>query len=528
MRSNCSRLITAFSLFLILNTCSTSQPPVWVINNPEFDGKFRYFVGLSEERVASEKDARNEAYANAVNKIVKYTGIDVKIIDEYVSEVLSQKSSKVIDPTVSSKEQVIQRAEALLRTIKEKQYYTETFQNPSDDDRSLYKVSVLVSIEKNEILSAIARLKEFENEHPVRDLIKTTERFEKQGKFTQALIEIEAAYTELKIRPLPKNESWIECVTNIKSRIIRQIENLRKEVITKDKDLTNLIRNGRIIASLSLIKTLKNRIIQSGINDEVLSVSSFRAKEQALTNAIIISAVSPVERSFELNEFPEPLIVRIDYKTNEQVRAISGFPVLFKAFKANKIVNTDFQGLARLSLPKPPATGRLQVVASPNFDSIKSNLSTEALSDLRRKEVIFVTNIIEELIPKPLLADFKFKIWPDQNKLTIRVGERLSLNLSCFAKRCYMILFSFDQSDSVNLIWRSNNKRLLVDEIKRISADAKSPDVISFYGIASTTPFPVLNTIEEYSRNDFKGIVKTLRSANGEKSEQKIMIEIKP
>jgi len=402
MKTNLTGFLTLVVSVILMGSCTSlwfNDPPSWVNRTPGFDGQYRYFVGLSDDRVVSEKNARNEAYADAVNQIVKYTGIDVKIIDEYLSEVQGQKSSEVIDPTISSEERIIQRAEALLRTIKDREYYTETFDDPENLNRNLYKVFVLVRIEDNEVSEAIKRIKKFEKERLVRGLIRTTENLENQGKFTAALRESETAETELKIRPLPENEHWLNRIVKIRLRVSDHIENLRKEIHDKDTDLNRLIKEGKVITALNAIKIIKTRIELSGVNDDILNYSKFRVKEQELTSGISLRAETPVEQTFGIRDPPQPLKVKVRFDSNNKSLPLPEFPVLFKAFKAHRTVNSNIQGLATLSLPKPPSIGSLNIVAGPNLEGLSNALSIDALNDLKNKEITFTINISDQMLP---------------------------------------------------------------------------------------------------------------------------------
>ena len=125
------------------------QRPDWADSIPHSEENL-YFVGLSNG-IATEKEARSDAYQNVLNQVVKYYG---ELIKSQASEIKSVKalSSDVIDPYIESEEMIQRYAQAYVHEILPENYYTEHWLIGDKDE---WKCWVKCSVSKQKIQSEI-------------------------------------------------------------------------------------------------------------------------------------------------------------------------------------------------------------------------------------------------------------------------------------------------------------------------------------------------------------------------------------
>ena len=152
--------------------------PKWVDFEPEPTYEDLFFVGMSSEKVATEKDARDEAGKDATANVVRYIG-------RFFKEELTTKiarfglSSNIVDPTKAAMGFEKHLSGALARRIKPVEWYREKGQSPARED--YFKVCVLVKVPKLSINEAYQSAcdNEIENLKKQRDTA-TEEQAKKQ------------------------------------------------------------------------------------------------------------------------------------------------------------------------------------------------------------------------------------------------------------------------------------------------------------------------------------------------------------
>ena len=126
------------------------KEPEWVQKPPQNDEDHLYFVGFSN-KFAEEKAARNNALIDATNQFVRFCGVDVQLIDEYFESV-DQSSSETIDPQIRSESREFRRAEAFVRRVKAREYFTVQFAyyQKTIQVENAYQVKVLVQVPQSD------------------------------------------------------------------------------------------------------------------------------------------------------------------------------------------------------------------------------------------------------------------------------------------------------------------------------------------------------------------------------------------
>jgi len=114
---------------------------------PEIEGEYLYFVGLSEMH-ATEQKARDAGMRNAVNNIVGYLGTTVK--DKFESIITRfGLSSEIADPTTASRQYEQQVKENIANSVKAKEWYIEQWQ--TKNKQIYWKTYLLARVPKSSI-----------------------------------------------------------------------------------------------------------------------------------------------------------------------------------------------------------------------------------------------------------------------------------------------------------------------------------------------------------------------------------------
>lgn len=112
-----------------LEWSSAPQRPAWTMSEPETEGGYMYFVGISGN-LATEQLARNDALRDSTNKVVAYMGTLAK--DKFERARTSfGLASTVVDPTEASREFERQLAANVAKQLKPKEWYGERWTLPT-------------------------------------------------------------------------------------------------------------------------------------------------------------------------------------------------------------------------------------------------------------------------------------------------------------------------------------------------------------------------------------------------------------
>lgn len=138
---------------------SLSDPrPDWIIKEKEPEKGKIFFLGISD-KLATEKDARDDAYNNAIKKVAGYIGIDVKVKIEKLVESYGL-SDKIINPSVVSKAFEEQQINAFVNRVKQNQWYIEKRKEVynTKESRIYYLAYLLVSVPEDDVNQRINEL----------------------------------------------------------------------------------------------------------------------------------------------------------------------------------------------------------------------------------------------------------------------------------------------------------------------------------------------------------------------------------
>ncbi len=103
------------------------ERPGWTVSEPEKQDDKLIFIGLSG-KFAMEKQSREDAHRDAINKVVMYIGNFAR--DKYENIRTSYGlSSEIVDPTQATRQFQQQLSEAFATRVKPKEWYIEKWDN---------------------------------------------------------------------------------------------------------------------------------------------------------------------------------------------------------------------------------------------------------------------------------------------------------------------------------------------------------------------------------------------------------------
>lgn len=125
---------------------SSQERPAWTMSEPDTEGGYMYFVGVSGN-MATENLARNDSMRDATNKVVNYMGTLAK--DKFErARVSLGLASTVVDPTEGSRQFEKQLAANVARQLKAKEWYAERWMLPTGN---AWKTFVLARMPKETV-----------------------------------------------------------------------------------------------------------------------------------------------------------------------------------------------------------------------------------------------------------------------------------------------------------------------------------------------------------------------------------------
>jgi len=138
-----------------LEWSSRAERPAWTMSEPDTEGEFMYFVGISGN-TATEVLSRDDALRNSTSNVVKYLGTLAK--DKFERARTSfGLSSGVVDPSEGARQFEKQLAANVAKQLKAKEWYSERWTLPTG---SAWKTFVLARIPRSSVNDTLSRTAE--------------------------------------------------------------------------------------------------------------------------------------------------------------------------------------------------------------------------------------------------------------------------------------------------------------------------------------------------------------------------------
>ncbi|MBP7652297.1 DUF4384 domain-containing protein [Candidatus Dependentiae bacterium] len=138
--------------------------PQWIFNEPEPAAGFMFFIGISD-KIATEKEARENAHRDCIKKFAAYCGVEVTELYKSITTGFGL-SSDIHDATKATVNNEKQAIDALVSRVKTSEWYIEKWAAMSDNDiiEQYYKVFVKAKVPEDEYLKVIESKKQKEVE----------------------------------------------------------------------------------------------------------------------------------------------------------------------------------------------------------------------------------------------------------------------------------------------------------------------------------------------------------------------------
>ncbi|MBN1227614.1 MAG: hypothetical protein JXA79_11535 [Deltaproteobacteria bacterium] len=191
--------------------------PEWIDKIPEAKEGLKFFIGQSNE-YSSEKEARDRAYKDAVNQVVAYCGVSVQVMYQYVS-FHQGPSSKIADPNIAEREEILHRMDAFVSRIKSVEYVLRKADclMQYSDNKTSFIAYVLVSVPEDEPHKILAWRKAMAKKEaelrPVFEKIRAANQELHSGLVTPALQSLVAA--EEHLQRIGRDEQYYAAYTKL-------------------------------------------------------------------------------------------------------------------------------------------------------------------------------------------------------------------------------------------------------------------------------------------------------------------------
>ncbi len=448
--------------------CYPDTRPDWMDKMTQSNDNFEYFVGHSV-RKSQERDARDDAMVNAINQLVRYCGVEVKTIDEYLITT-QDKSSKIVDPTVSSKEKNHQLAEAFIRHIRGIEWYNcKTKYSDNKTITTGWLSSVLIAIPKEEI----EKIKQYDQE------IKEEKKLESKKLLENKILEEENK------KQLIKDEQKISEEKQFKEKQIEK-EKIRIKIKTVS-DIYNTAqeqeKKGEILSSFEMLDKASEML--AGISNEIylseilkeekleaqLTLSNIDFFKEKIKKNIIIQKISGDRQIVKKGErILNPLIIELKYNNGESNIPIKNVPITISIpGKFGKIedIYTDADGKAVYNAfavstddESYSSIDAILKYKNENIKSVRFIIITEKSKNesfsldstkiqVNKTEIL---NSIDQLFYKirQEKPEFKVEVWTDKKEYYI--GELIKFHIKA-SRDCYVTLIDIATSGIVYILF---------------------------------------------------------------------------
>jgi formylglycine-generating enzyme required for sulfatase activity len=365
--------------------------PDWIRQTPDCDDTVCFFLGLSGEKHVSERDSWEHARISALNTAIVSIGIQFKLDDELLKKAENQFSSQAIDPTVNWESYQAQKAQALIRSVKNRSRYTELMGDcvAGVVKGRFYKTFELIVIEK----SALKEAEEWQKNNRIQQFVQQANQLEGDSEYGQAIRKLQQAKTELQLDPIPAIQSWFDVIDGSIERLQAEAENQVMEA----RNLYELAKQrrleGAVLESLELINQAKSKLRRSQFEyagKEVISFHSLVVEEESIINDLFLQPGDNETRIIEpLQPVPE-LSLQVFLRNGKINLPVKDFPISFNLQTTKSDFLTDSEGKVRFQPPVFKEAGRYRISVIPDPERLKGILSPQAADLLNKKEVPFV------------------------------------------------------------------------------------------------------------------------------------------
>ena len=440
----------------VLISSKPEPTPEWVTTgSQENTESLLYFVGMSGELHAEERDALKQARIDASNKFVDYCGVEAKVFSEFIQTVHGL-SSQIQDATVAGTSGSTQKSEAYFSRLKLSQRYIEKFErNPGE---YAYKIKVLVNVPKDEY---------------------------------------------------DKVQAWKQ------QRAAERMLNTNNAIEGLLNSGRALLKEGNVLGALNHFMQAKTIASESNLAAAILHLAKIEQEEKTLTGHLQLIILENERQTLEVDEMPKPMVAILLWQAGEgEHKPVSDFPlkVEWSIFgdKGSVKKSTDIEGKLTLNLPSPSEKGVILARVALDKVRLASQVSASALRDLEVKEIHFRIEVQRTLWQKalgmlgigsgaksgtsgttdekPLVPDFAFRLRTADALTNYRLGDEVTLYSEC-AARCYVRLYHLGPDEKITVLADTTRKQLKNKRVVLFRGRVSSAGKHIFLGTSATGKF---------------------------------------
>jgi hypothetical protein len=414
--------------YLLISSRPEPEPEWVTIGSHENTKSLLYFVGISGELHAEERDALKQARIDASNKFVDYCGVEAKVFSEFIQTVHGL-SSQIQDATVAGTSGSTQQSEAYFSRLKLSQRYIEKYErNPGE---YAYKIKVLVNVPKDEY----DKVQAWKQQRSAERMLNTNNAIE--GLFNSG---------------------------------------------------RDLLKEGNVLGALNHFMQAKTIASESNLATATLHLAKIEKAEKSLTGHLQLKILENKRQTVEVDKIPEQMVAVLLWQAGEgegEHKPVSDFPlkVEWSIFGENGSIkkSTDIEGKLTLHLPSTTEKGVILARVALDKVLLASQVSASALRDLEVKEVHFRIEVqstlwqkvlgmlgvgsstnggaSETTDEKPLVSDFAFRLGTADALTNYRLGDEVTLYSEC-AARCYVRLYHLGPDEKITVLADTTRKQL--------------------------------------------------------------------
>lgn len=442
---------------------SQEKRPDWLEKEPYKEEESLLFIGISD-KLATEKDARDNALRAAISRVVGFIGTDVKDKFERLQTSYGL-STDIIDPTIATRRFEEQFSKAIARRVKAREWYIEEYQVKfkKQPPGTYYIIYVLAFVPEQEVNREINSQLEYQEE--LSRTAKSAQR--KLNKANNLIIDADNISASQPVQAFEKYRNAIRLASEAKTDVlpyseIKGIPDYAVQTIqVAEAKLKKLEENPEAVfktAVLGLAKDYKTKPI-------AVAVAKVNYQDTDMSSKFAQYLVNKLEETLS----GEPLIYKVisqrvfqDNLKRNQV-SIEGF--LMDKGTISQFIEMEGLVFARYWEKEDSVeckidlleTGSGRVIGSTSVDLPKKILPPDI--EFNPLNLDIASQALRIFGATTENKDFKIKVWPDKGEGAVyEEGEEIVFHFRA-DRDCYVYLYHADSEGNVKLLFPNSYSR---------------------------------------------------------------------
>jgi len=469
---------------------SQEKRPDWLEKEPYKEEENLLFIGISD-RLATEKDARDNALRAAISRVVGFVGTDVKDKFERLQTSYGL-SADIIDPTIVTRRFEQQFSDAVARRVKAREWYLEKYEAryKRQPAATYYLAYVLAFVPEMEVNRQISSQLEYQEE-----LSKTAKSA--QGKLNKAnnlIVDADNIWASQPVQAFEKYRNAIRLASEARIDVqpYSEIKGIPDQgaltIQAAEAKLKKLEENPEAVfkaAVLGLAKDYKTKPIG-------IAVAKVNYQDTDMASKFAQYFVNKLEETLS----GEPLIYRVIsqqiFQDNLKRNEVSIGDFLMDKGTISQFVKMEGLIFARYWEKEDSVECKIDLLEIGSGRVIGSTLV-----DLPKKILppgiefnplnLDIANQALQIFGATLEnKDFKIKVWPDKGEGAVyKEGEDIVFHFRA-DRDCCVYLYHADSEGNVKLLFPNSYNR---DNFVKAGQVYSIPSEVMNFSFKSAAPF---------------------------------------